>query len=63
MSFVGLCLFLKKKKTIGLCLSLKKNLEAKSEKKKIWKQADNKNNENEWICIEEIMMLVDDNCL
>ena len=24
----------KKKKTIGLCLSLKKNLEAKSEKKK-----------------------------
>ena len=57
MSFLG------KKKTIGLCLSLKKNLEAKSEKKKIWKQADNKNNENEWICIEEIMMLVDDNCL
>ena len=53
----------KKKKTIGLCLSWKKNLEAKSGKKKIWKQSDNKNNENEWICIEEIMMLVDDNCL
>ena len=49
--------FLEKKKTIELCLPKKK------EKKKIWKQADKKKNENGWIRIEEIMMLVDDNCL
>ena len=50
-----------RKTTIGLCLFLQKNLEAK---KKKWKQADKKKNENGWICIEEkIMMLVDDNCL
>ena len=34
-----------------------------SQEKKNWKQADKKKNENGWIYIEEIMMLVDDNCL
>ena len=41
-----------KQRSIGLCLSFKKDLEAKKKK-----------NESGWICIEEIMLLVDDNCL
>ena len=52
-----------RKTTIGLCFSLKKDLEVKK-KKEIWKQVDEKKKiEKGWICIEEIMMLVDNNCL